>query len=197
MEKAASRIARSMAGKICSPLRRTSTRLPATIPDSVCASTARANARSPTVTAGAMYCGGWEHPASATASSASATRISSALPACCESQRCDLDALPRRRALRDRVGKRHVAHAVLERGVRDLLAAANRVDELFLDAPADALLRGDRDLGERLVAAASAGEPLGLGLDAERALTAEDPRLRRRRERRERAEPQMRHGAAA
>src|SRR6185369_9815692 len=86
----------------------------------------------------------------------------------------------------------HVAHAVLEGRARDLLAAADRVDELFLDAPADAALRGDRDLAQGLVAAPSAGDAPGVGLDPERALRPEDPHLAGRSERRDRAEAHVR-----
>src|SRR5438552_3938218 len=94
----------------------------------------------------------------------------------------DVDRLPRRGTLRDRVGELHVAHAVLEGGVRDLLAAADRADELLLDAPADALRLRHVDLLQLLVAATSTTEPLRLRLDAQRALGAVDPRLRHGRE---------------
>src|SRR5262249_44990571 len=89
----------------------------------------------------------------------------------------DLHRLTRRRTLRHRVRELHVADAVLERGVGDLLAAANGVDELLLDAPADAPVGGNRDLGECSVAASSAREPARVRLQAQRAIRPEDPRL--------------------
>src|SRR5262245_32950470 len=49
----------------------------------------------------------------------------------------DLDRLAGGRALGHGVGELHVADAVLEVGVGDLLLAADGVDELLLDAPAD------------------------------------------------------------
>src|SRR5262245_37144854 len=68
--------------------------------------------------------------------------------------------LTRRGAARDRVGELHVPDAILERRARNLLASANRVDELLLDAPADPTLGRNRDLAQFLVAAASARQAL-------------------------------------
>ncbi len=56
---------------------------------------------------------------------------------------------------------------------------------------------GMANLVERLVAAAAAGEALGIGLEPQRALAAEDPGLGRRRERGHGAEPEVPDGARA
>src|SRR6266571_7730935 len=80
--------------------------------------------------------------------------------------------LPRGGALRHGIGELHVAHPVLEAGARDLLAAADGVDELLLDAPADPLLLGDGNLLQLLVAASPAGHALGIGFEPQRSLAA-------------------------
>src|SRR5262245_56377788 len=108
----------------------------------------------------------------------------------------DVDGLTRRGAARDRVGELHVPHAVLERRARNLLAAANRVDELLLDAPADPTLGRNRDLAQFLVAPASARQALGVRLDPQRAVASVDPGIRGWRWRRERAEAQGADGPA-
>src|SRR5262249_60328017 len=108
----------------------------------------------------------------------------------------DLGGLAAGGALPHGLGELHVAHAVLEGGARDRLAPADRVDELFLDAPADPPLGGNRDLAERLVAAPAARESPGVGLDPQRALGPEDPRLARWGQRRHRAEAHVCRRAA-
>jgi hypothetical protein len=75
--------------------------------------------------------------------------------------------------------------------VRDLLAPTDGVDELLLDPPADPLVGRDGDLGQGGVAPPGTGQPPGVDLDVQGTVAAEDPRLRRRRERRQRAEAQV------
>ncbi len=79
-------------------------------------------------------------------------------------------------AARHGLGPLHVAHAGLERRHADLLAAADRVDEFFLDAMECLLLARVRQLRELLIAASSA-EDLLLVVDVDRAFAAEDPDL--------------------
>ena len=87
----------------------------------------------------------------------------------------------------DGFGPLHVADADLERVHRDLLAAADRVDEFFLDAMRRLLLARIRELGERLIAAAAREDAL-LVVDVDRAFAAEDPDLVAAREPRRLAE---------
>src|SRR5262245_59269388 len=108
----------------------------------------------------------------------------------------DVHRLTARRTLGHCIGELHVMHAVLEVGVRDLLAPADGTHELFFHPPADALLRRDGDLLQLSVAPPPTGEPLGVGLDAQRPLAAEDPRLRGRGQRGQRAEAQVGHRPA-
>src|SRR5438034_4409207 len=94
----------------------------------------------------------------------------------------DVDGLAGLRALGHRVRELHVADAVLEVRVRHLLPAAHGIDELLLHAPAHPLLGRNGDLAQFRVAPPASRQPLGIRLDAESALAAEDPRLGRGRE---------------
>src|SRR5262245_54387934 len=128
----------------------------------------------------------------ATASASSVTVVTRATCRMSTSlQILDVHRLTARCAPGHGIGEPHVTHAVLEVGVRDLLAPADGAHELFLHPPADALLGRDGDLLQILVAAPPAGEPLGVDLDAQRPFAAEDPRLRRRGQRGQRGKAQV------
>src|SRR5262245_7871081 len=133
--------------------------------------------------------------AAAAEATASASSVIVAIRAACRMraglQILDVHGLTARRTLGHCIGELHVTHAILEVGVRDLLAPADGVHELFFHPPADALLRRNGDLLQLLVAASAAGEPLGIDLDAQRPFAAEDPRLGRRRKRGQRGKAQV------